>query len=223
MLEKIRLQGADVQVHGDNWNQADAYAQRLVEEAGGSAAYIPPYENPLLWEGHSTIVDEILEVNPRTGAIFVSVGGGGLLNGVLEGLERSGASGVAVYACETIGCDSFRLSWDSQELRRLEAITSIATSLGALEVSPVALERAKKHGRVRSHVVSDLAAVEACETILEDRRVLVEPACGAALAAVAGRDAIAKSELQSMESIVVVICGGSAITTDLLADFKSKL
>mmetsp|Transcript_41587 Transcript_41587/g.130255 ORF Transcript_41587/g.130255 Transcript_41587/m.130255 type:complete len:130 (-) Transcript_41587:2401-2790(-) len=107
MLDKIRLQGATVEVVGDNWNEADAHARALVDSAGGAAAYIPPYENPLLWEGHSTLVDEILDANPSTGAIFLSVGGGGMLNGVLEGLERRGAS-IPVYACETHGADSFR-------------------------------------------------------------------------------------------------------------------
>lgn len=109
MLDKIRAQGAEVevrnqqspfclsstspldaqrrhskQVHGDNWNAADALARQLVAQ-DPSAAYIPPYDHPLLWEGHSTLVDELAaEMGERPAAIVASVGGGGLVCGVYE-------------------------------------------------------------------------------------------------------------------------------------------
>lgn len=46
------------QVHGANWNAADTLARSLVSE-DPFASYIPPYDHPLLWEGHSSIIDEI--------------------------------------------------------------------------------------------------------------------------------------------------------------------
>ena len=49
MLEKIRAQGAEVTVHGENWNAADELARSMLA-ADPSAEYIPPYEHPLLWE-----------------------------------------------------------------------------------------------------------------------------------------------------------------------------
>jgi hypothetical protein len=75
-------------VHGDNWNAADALARQLVEQ-DPSAAYIPPYDHPLLWEGHSTLVDELVEEmetrgGQRPAAIVASVGGGGLVCGIYE-------------------------------------------------------------------------------------------------------------------------------------------
>ena len=71
-------------MHGDNWNAADALARQLVAE-DSSAAYIPPYDHPLLWEGHSTLVDELVEeMAERPAAIVASVGGGGLVCGIYE-------------------------------------------------------------------------------------------------------------------------------------------
>lgn len=89
VIEKLRSLGADVTVHGQNWNAADGLARKWVEEAkeggGGGAVYVSPYDNPLLWTGHSTVVDEILtqlldETSPasggaKMGAILASVGG----------------------------------------------------------------------------------------------------------------------------------------------------
>ena len=46
-------------------------------------AYAHPFDNPLIWDGHSTLVDELAEELPKPpDAIFCSVGGGGLLMGV---------------------------------------------------------------------------------------------------------------------------------------------
>eukprot|EP00962_Isochrysis_galbana_P037753 scaffold13266_cov147-Isochrysis_galbana.AAC.2 len=59
MLDKIKAEGADVEVHGANWNAADERARQLVAESD-AAAYVPPYEDPLLWEGHSSIIDELV-------------------------------------------------------------------------------------------------------------------------------------------------------------------
>jgi len=72
MLDKIKAQGAKVMVHGENWNAADELARKMVAE-DDKAAYISPYDHPLLWEGHSTIVDEIAKSGIKPGECHVSV------------------------------------------------------------------------------------------------------------------------------------------------------
>ena len=109
-------------------------------------------------------------------------------------------------------------------MRMLSGITSIATSLGALQVSPAALERGKRHqasgARIDSVVVEDEGALEACEFLADEHRVLVEPACGAALA---GAHAVDPEALRAMGPVVVVICGGSAVTPALLRKFREDM
>jgi L-serine/L-threonine ammonia-lyase len=63
---------------------------------------------------------------------------------------------------------------------------------------------------VRSVRVSDASALHACEQFLEDHRVLVEPACGAALAAV--HDAQHAAELAGFQRVLVIVCGGATAT-----------
>jgi L-serine/L-threonine ammonia-lyase len=58
--------GPPPQVFGENWNAADALARELVEK-DPLAAYIPPYDSPLLWQGHSTLVDELVESGVKPG------------------------------------------------------------------------------------------------------------------------------------------------------------
>ncbi len=214
MLDKMRAQDADVTIHGENWNAADELARTLVDESDGKAAYVPPFEDPLLWEGHSTIVDELAADGVKPGAIVASVGGGGLLCGLLLGLRRHGWDDVDVYAAETEGACCFAAGFEAGEPVRLDAITSVATSLGALAVSPNALRLANEHGRVHSVVVTDAEAVGACASLLDDHRVLVEPACGAALAL--GYSPRLREKLQKHESVVFVVCGGSGVDRGIL-------
>ena len=115
------------------------------------------------------------------------VGGGGLLCGVLVGLQRNGWESVPVIAVETQGAESFHVGMKAGKPVRLEGgITSIAKSLGATITSPNALSMSSEHpGKVISIVISDSAAVDACCQFADDHRCMVEPACGAALAGAA--------------------------------------
>lgn len=221
MADKIRAQGAQVVVHGENWNAADALARETVE-AEPTAQYIPPYDDPLLWEGHSSIVDEIVHDMPDEpfGAIVGSVGGGGLLCGVYQGLQRHALQDVLVIAAETEGAASFAKSFNSPDpltAVRLPGIDTLATSLGALQVTDALLEFAQQQPTATA-VCTDTEAVEACLRFASDHRVLVEPACGAGLA-------VAYSErlrpmLQALPSVVIEVCGGSGVNLALLEEWR---
>jgi len=205
--QKLESLGATVTVHGKNWNEADKLARELVE-ADVAAKYVSPYDNPLLWTGHSTIVDEIVKEIPiPIGAIVVSVGGGGLLCGILEGCQRNGVT-PKIIAAETQGASSFGQAWEKGEVVTLPGIDSIATSLGATSVTPVALERAK--------------AVEACLKFSRDHRLLVEPACGAGLAVVYSKRLRDQLLAHANGPIVLEVCGGSGVTLDLLNQWKTQ-
>jgi L-serine/L-threonine ammonia-lyase len=72
---------------------------------------------------------------------------------------------------------------------------------------------------VRSHVASDADAVSACLRFCDDHRLLVEPACGAALAAVY----TAAPALAMASSVVVVVCGGAVVDAASLRATARKL
>ena len=227
VVAKLKSLNADVTIHGINWNAADLLARQRVDE-DPQAEYVSPYDNPLLWTGHSTLVDEVIEElsSRNIGAILVSVGGGGLICGVLEGLERHGQKSKVV-ACETEGAASFGKSWltSPPSLIRLEAINSIATSLGALQVTEAAITRSQKHeengGKVEAAICTDKEAVEACLQFSSDHRILVEPACGAALAALYS-DRLRQQTLEGVDGpIVAEVCGGSGVNLELLTAWKN--
>lgn len=207
--DMIRREGARVVEHGEAWDSSHAYAARMAGEEG--AAYIHPFDDPLVWSGHATLVEEVAEDGPKPGIVVVSVGGGGLLSGVLQGLHQVGWTDVPVVAVETRGADSFASSVAAGRLVTLDRITSIATTLGARTVAAEALAWVGRHP-ITPWVVSDRAAVDACLRFADDHRVLVEPACGAALATVYNGAA----PLSGRSPVLVIVCGGAGASLALL-------
>jgi len=201
--ELLHQEDAKVVVHGSSWQEANALAQTLV---GPDDAFIHPFDDPLLWAGHASLVDEVAASGYKPDAVVLSVGGGGLLSGVVEGLKRNGWGDVPVLAVETEGAASLHVAVQAGHPVELERLASVATSLGAKRVADQAMVCVREHP-VHSVLVSDRAALEACERFLADHRVLVEPACGAALAV-----AYNAETLGDYSNVLIVVCGGATAT-----------
>ncbi len=213
-VELLRQEHAEVVVHGASWQEANELAQSLV---GASDAFIHPFDDPLLWQGHATMIDEVARFGLKPDAVVLSVGGGGLLCGVMEGLDRHGWGQVPVLAVETQGAASFNAAMKAGHPVELEAITSIATSLGAKRVCERAVQWSRE-SPIQSVLVSDTSALDACERFLADHRILVEPACGASLALAYEK----APELEPFSTILVVVCGGATATIDQIRQWSAK-
>ncbi|KAL2177912.1 tryptophan synthase beta subunit-like PLP-dependent enzyme [Thermothelomyces heterothallicus CBS 202.75] len=252
MVSKLRELGAEVFQMGASWAEADAFLREtcLAPEDGVNKVYVPPFDHPDVWAGAATLVDEIaLEMGAVGGryadrgglhAIVCNVGGGGLLNGVMEGLERNakrlsagrgaGVKTPQVLAVETVGAESLYASVQAGELVTLPAITSIATSLGARRVSEKTWEWAKKGGKDGSLIcstVTDKEAAMACVRFLDDARILIEVACGATIATAYNGDLrryLGKDltdEEWAARNVVLVVCGGSNTSLEILEKYKA--
>jgi L-serine/L-threonine ammonia-lyase len=222
MIEKLKLKGAKVNIGGANWNEADAFARLALSEQEGSF-YIPPFDHPLIWDGNSTIVDELVEQNIKPGVIVVSVGGGGLLRGIQLGLERHGWTDVKIIATETYGTASFAAAHAAGEVVSLSKIDSIATSLGALAVVESTI---RSPIETIPLVVSDKDTVIGIMKFVDNQRILVEPACGASVITV--YDDGYWSQIQSLlgeeenRPVVVIACGGSVVSLEMLAAWSEQ-
>jgi L-serine/L-threonine ammonia-lyase len=252
MMGKLRDLGADVVQVGATWAEADAHLRKvLLVEAGSRGVYVPPFDHPDVWAGAATLVDEVADqLSPEHGissgivdAFVCSVGGGGLLNGVMAGVEgaraqedkegRSIVSRARVLAVETEGADSLAASVVAGKHVTLPGISSIATSLGAIRVSDKTWEWVQRcclgrgeDATLRSVTISDRDAVLGCLRFLDAARILVEPACGATVAMafngdlrrhLGGRDS---DDEWAMRNVVLIVCGGSNISLDILEKYK---
>ena len=144
-------------------------------------------------------------------AVCLSVGGGGLLIGIIAGLQRHNLH-IPVIAVETEGAASLHTSIQSKELITLDSITSIATTLGARTVSAEALRLSLSYP-THSVLVTDQQALDACLLFASQHRVLVEASCGAAISAPFVHRALF-DEL-GIKQPLIVVCGGSNIPLSL--------
>lgn len=210
---RIAKTGAQVIVHGKVWDEANQLALELAKEP--DTEYVPAFDHPTLWEGHSTMIDEILQDCPQVDTIVVSVGGGGLLAGVLTGLERNARMDCRIIACETQGAASFAAAIKAGHPVRLPEIKTVASSLGALQVAqwPVQHIQRFQHTCV---VLTDAEAIMGVVRYADDMRQLVEPACGVSLAvAYLDHPAIADAH-----DVVIVVCGGVSISAQVVAGWE---
>ncbi|XP_063000427.1 serine dehydratase-like [Elgaria multicarinata webbii] len=224
-VKKLEQLGADVQIFGKVWDDANDRAMELAETDGWVSVH--PFDHPLVWEGHNSIVKELRDtLDAKPGAIVLCVGGGGLLAGVVSGLQEVGWMDVPIVAVETRGADSLSAAIRAGRLVTLPDITSVAKCLGAKTVAQRALDCANEWPII-SHVLEDVEALKAVEQFLDDERMLVEPACGASLAFLySGYVQRFQEEgrlSRPLHSIVVIVCGGSSIRMCELQALKSQL
>jgi len=207
----LDLEGADVRVQGKTWAEANELALSLLSKED---AFIHPFDDPLLWEGHASMIDEVVADGLRPDAVILSVGGGGLLAGVDVGLRRNDLP-IPVFAVETAGMSSFHAALNAGHPVTLPELTGVATTLGARQVCQRAVDVASERDII-SLMVSDKQAVNACLAFLDDHRTLVEPACGASLAALYE----SQIDVSEMANVLVIVCGGSTATTASLQGFN---
>ncbi|SSW64972.1 pyridoxal-phosphate dependent enzyme [Achromobacter agilis] len=208
----IGSEGAQVIVHGSSWQEANAHAQALLD---GGSEFIHPFDHPLLWEGHASMIDELALQCAKPDLIVCSVGGGGLLAGVGEGLLRNGWADVGILAVETEGTASYAAALEHGSPVELPAVAGLATSLGARQVCGRALDLAREL-EIKSHVLSDAEAVQGCADLLDAHRLLTEPACGASIA---GLDSL-RRHFPDARSAVIIVCGGVGVTAQQLQTWQ---
>jgi len=135
-IDAVRRLGADVVVHGDSYDAAQARAIALCKEAG--AVFIPPFDDPDVIAGQGTVATEFLrQCAEPPDAVFVPVGGGGLLAGVAAavkslsprtkviGVEPEGAASfaAALKAGEPVDIGPVNLFADGAAVRKAGALT----------------------------------------------------------------------------------------------------
>ena len=213
--ERIAALDANVIVFGAAWDESNERALEIARARG--AAYLHAFDDPDIWDGHATLIDECIADRIEFDAVACCVGGGGLLAGIVEGLRRNGLRHVPVIAVETEGAASYAAALAAGQPVTLPALTSIATSLGARRVCDSAVDVAREH-EIIALTVSDAQAVEACLKFADLYRVLVEPACGATLAALDVHPGV----FARFGKVLVEVCGGIGVSLAKLSEWKAQ-
>ncbi|KTD23458.1 L-threonine dehydratase biosynthetic IlvA [Legionella lansingensis] len=200
-VNEIQSYGAQVIVEGAVWDDAHQAALSFVNEH--KAAYIPPFDHPIIWSGHASMISEVSATGLHPDLVIVAVGGGGLACGVLQGMHQVHWEAVPLIAVETIGADAFHQSVLAKQRVVLKTITSKATSLGAKQIAERLFQWTAEHP-IKNIVVSDENAEAGARAFAKDKRILVELSAGAPLSLVYQNHSV----LKDAQSILVIVCGG---------------
>lgn len=228
VAQRLRSFGANVEVHGAHWGEADAHLRETLIPLLDKAVfpvYCHPFDDPLIWEGHGTVVDEIVDAKAfepsRLRGVVCSVGGGGLYNGVVEGLRRRGLK-VPVLAVETTQAPTFLAALLANKVVHLKSVKTLATSLASPYISQQSLDNYDSHQTVVA-VVDDMDAVQGAVDFYDTFKVLVEPACGATVSTAFRQQELLQKlgPLQKEDVVVCIVCGGLGTSAETLAKYRS--
>lgn len=240
MVAKLWAMGATKVIqHGSSIAEAQEYIHSTLLPIDQEGVFVPPFDHPDIWDGNATLMREIVDQleGQVPDVVACSVGGGGLLNGVMQVVDeihsrsenQHGNHGeeLHVLAMETKGADSLNQSLLAGKLVTLPRITSQAMSLGVVRVSQRTFDYAQRPN-VTSVVLSDAEAARGCYLLAEHERMLVELTVGVNVPLCYGgmlqRILASKNKALNSESIVViVVCGGNDISVDMLMAWRKTM
>jgi threonine dehydratase len=204
-VDAVRTLGAEVVLHGDSFEAAFAHSQALAASEG--RVYIHPYDDLDVIAGQGTIGLELLRQMPRgMGAVFVPVGGGGLIAGIAAYLKRL-QPGIRIIGVEPVDADAMHQSLAAGRRVRLERVGLFADGVAVSQVGELTFGLCQQFVDEIVLVNTDEICA-AIKDVFEETRSVLEPA-GAL--AVAGLKAwVARQNGAQKGNLVAILSGANA-------------
>lgn len=202
-VDAVRALGGEVILHGDAYDDAYAHARQL--ERQQNLLFVHPFDDPDVIAGQGTIGKEILDqaVEPID-AVFVPVGGGGLIAGIAV-YVKSKHPDIRIVGVEPEDSTAMRDSLAAGEPVTLDHVGIFADGVAVRRVGDETFRLCRKHLDEIVTVDTDQICA-AIQDIFEDTRVIVEPAGGLA---VAGAKKLLATEGATNRSVVAINCGAN--------------
>jgi threonine dehydratase len=202
-IAAVAARGARVVLHGDSYS--DAYAHALALQKQSHATFVHPYDDPDVIAGQGTIGMEILrQWQGPLDAIFVAIGGGGLVSGIASYVKRVRPE-IKIIGVQPVDSDAMARSLAAGRRVRLAHVGLFADGVAVKEVG-------KETFRICRELLDDIvlvdtdAACAAIKDVFEDSRSILEPA-GAL--SVAGIKAWCARHRVKDHTFVAIACGAN--------------
>ena len=202
-VRAVAARGAEVVLYGDSYDEACAEARRIETDRG--LTFIHPFDDPDVIAGQGTIALEILrQCSPPPDAIYVAVGGGGLIAGIAAYVKSLWPQ-VEVIGVEPVDADAMTRSLAAGQRLKLDQVGLFADGVAVREVGEHTFALAQRHVDAMVTVDTDEICA-AIKDVFEDTRSILEPA-GAL--AVAGMKKDVQVRGLSGRCLVAVACGAN--------------
>ncbi len=178
-VQAVAARGAQVVLYGDAYDEAYAHSQELAKQNG--LTFVHPYDDPDVIAGQGTIAMEILRQQPMPiHAIFVPVGGGGLIAGIAVYIKRLHPE-IRIIGVEPVDADAMHRSLEAGKRVKLDQVGLFADGVAVKLVG-------EETFRLCSEFVDEIVLVSndeicaAIKDVFEDTRSILEPAGALAIA-----------------------------------------
>ncbi|MBV4398091.1 threonine ammonia-lyase, biosynthetic [Advenella alkanexedens] len=208
-IDAVKRLGGEVVLHGDSFT--DAYEHALILEKEQNLTFVHPFDDPFVIAGQGTIAMEILRQHPGSlDAIFVSIGGGGLIAGIAAYIKQLRPE-IKIIGVQTEDSDAMIRS---VRAGRRVSLPDVGLFSDGTAVKQVGIETF----RLVKEYVDDFIAVDtdaicaALKDVFQDTRSVLEPA--GALALAGAKRYIAEHKWKN--KTVAVITSGANMNFDRL-------
>ena len=208
-VDAVRNLGGKVVLHGDNYDAASAHAREL--EAKQQLTFVHPYDDPDVIAGQGTVAMEILKQHAgRLDAVFVPVGGGGLISGIAVYIKQLRPE-VKIIGVEPEDADAMDRSLKARKRILLDHVGIFADGVAVRQVGKETFRLCRQYVD-EMVIVSNDEICAAIKDIFEDRRSILEPA--GALAYAGLKRYVEKKRLKDKN--LIAIASGANVNFDRL-------
>jgi threonine dehydratase len=208
-IDAVKARGGHVVLHGETFDDAYAHARHL--EAGEGMTFIHPFDDPDVIAGQGTIGMELLRQHQRPiHAIFVPVGGGGLIAGIAAYVKRLRPE-IRLVGAEPVDADALAQSLQAGQRIRLPQVGLFADGVAVRQVGEESFRVCRQFVDEVVRVDTD-AVCAAIKDVFEDTRSILEPA--GALGIAAAKVYVEREQLH--DQTLVAIASGANMNFDRL-------
>ena len=214
-VNSVRAHGAKVVLHGDSFEEASKYSQQLVEEKG--LVYVHPYDDPDVIAGQGTIGMEILrQQSGPIDAIFVPVGGGGLISGIAVYVKYLRPE-IKVIGVESDESACLKAALEANERVILPQVGIFADGVAVAQIGEVTFDICRNYVDEVITVNTDEICA-AIKDIFDDTRSITEPSGALALAGL--KKYVAREGIEG--KTLIAIDSGANINFDRLRHVSER-
>ena len=212
-LNKIKLFGAEVVLtEADGRTDAETAARQYAEE--NQLPYLSPYNDLDVITGQATTAAEVFKDNKNFDAVFIAMGGGGLISG-MGGYLKQKISEIRVIACSPENSAAMHHAIEAGRIETIEHLETLSDgTAGALEFGTITFDFCKS---VVDHSItlSEKEIASAMKDFIGEHQMMIEGAAGVAIAGF-----LKENEKYRDKKVLIVICGGNISNQTLVEVLK---
>jgi len=208
----VKRHGANVVLHGANYDEAYKYAQDLVTKE--NKTFVHPFADDDVIAGQGTLALEILENIDNIDTIIIPIGGGGLISGMATAIKHIKPS-IKIIGVVSSGANAMKNSFEAKQQLNSKSVKTIADGIAVRDVTPKMLEYVL-------NLVDEIIEVDDTEIaaailfLLEQHKLVVEGAGATGVAAVM------HNKIDMKDKKIVLPLSGGNIDVTMLAQIIQK-